>query len=66
MARAEPRAWPNLIVVTAGSTTSQGVRGGQATGVTLTEDDALAIQGNPAVQAAAATWGSTMQVVHGN
>ncbi len=57
----------NLIVVTAGSTNPQGVRGGQATGVTLTEDDALAIQREiPAVQAAAATWGRTMQVVHGS
>ena len=57
----------NLIVVTAGSTKSQGVRAGQATGVTLTEDDALAMQSEiPAIQAAAATWASTMQVVHGN
>ena len=57
----------NLIVVTAGSTNPQGVRGGQATGVTLTEDDALAIQREiPAVQAAAATWGRTMHVVHGS
>ena len=57
----------NLIVVTAGSKMSQGVRAGQATGVTLTEDDALAMQSEiPAIQAAAATWASTMQVVHGN
>ena len=57
----------NLIVVTAGTIKSQGVRAGQATGVTLTEDDALAMQSEiPAIQAAAATWASTMQVVHGN
>jgi putative ABC transport system permease protein len=57
----------NLIVVSAGTIKSQGVRAGQATGVTLTEDDALAMQSEiPAIQAAAATWASTMQVVHGN
>jgi putative ABC transport system permease protein len=57
----------NLVLVTAGSTTTRGVRSGQGTRVTLTEDDALALQREiPAVQAAAATWGRTMQVVHGN
>jgi len=57
----------NLIIATAGSKTSSGLRGGQGSQVTLTEDDATAIQGQlPAVQAAAPTAGSTMQVVHGN
>ena len=57
----------NLILVTAGSTTTRGVRGGQGSGVTLTEDDAIALQREiPAVQAAAPTWGRAMHVVHGN
>jgi putative ABC transport system permease protein len=57
----------NLIIATAGSKTSSGLRGGQGSQVTLTEDDATAIQRQlPAVQAAAPTSGSTMQVVHGN
>jgi MacB-like periplasmic core domain len=44
----------NLIIATAGSRTSSGVRGGQGSQVTLTEDDAIAIQRQiPAVQAAA-------------
>jgi len=55
----------NLIIVTAGSTTSSGVRGGGGSNVTLTEDDAIAMQRElPAVQAAAATWGRAMHVVH--
>jgi putative ABC transport system permease protein len=57
----------NLIVVTAASTRTGGVRAGQGTHVSLTEDDAAAIQREiPAVQAAAATWGRGMQVVAGN
>jgi putative ABC transport system permease protein len=57
----------NLILVTAGSINSRGVRGGGGTLVTLTEDDAVAIQRQiTAVQAAAPTVGRTMQVVHGN
>jgi putative ABC transport system permease protein len=55
----------NLVVVTAGSATNRGVRGGGGSNVTLTEDDAMALQREiPAVQAAAPTWGSTRQVVH--
>jgi putative ABC transport system permease protein len=58
----------NLIIATAGSRTSRGVRGGQGSQVTLTEDDAIAIQHQiPAVQAAAPASGHTpMQVVHRN
>jgi len=58
----------NLIIVTAGSRSSSGVRGGQGSQVTLTEDDAIAIQHQvPAVQAAAPASGHTpMQVVHRN
>jgi putative ABC transport system permease protein len=56
----------NLLIVVNGTTNVGGTRGGQGTHVTLTEDDALALQREiPAVQAAAATWGRTMQVVHG-
>jgi putative ABC transport system permease protein len=56
----------NLVLVTAGSITTRGVRSGQGIRVTLTEDDAIALQREiPAVQAAAATWGRTMHVVHG-
>jgi putative ABC transport system permease protein len=57
----------NLILVVAGSATTQGVRSGGGSNVTLTEDDALALQREiPAVQAAAASWGRNMHVVHGN
>ena len=57
----------NLLLVVAGSTSSQGVRGGGGTLVTLTDDDALAIQREiSAVQAAAPTLGRRMQVVHDN
>jgi putative ABC transport system permease protein len=58
----------NLIIATAGSRTSSGVRGGQGSQVTLTGDDAIAIQHQiPAVQAAAPASGHTpMQVVHRN
>ncbi|HEX6212167.1 MAG TPA: ABC transporter permease [Methylomirabilota bacterium] len=57
----------NLMLVVAGSATTRGVRSGGGSNVTLTEDDALALQREiPAVQAAAATWGRNMHVVHGN
>jgi putative ABC transport system permease protein len=57
----------NLMLVVAGSATTRGVRSGGGSNVTLTEDDALALQHEiPAVQAAAATWGRNMHVVHGN
>ncbi|MGH7390575.1 MAG: ABC transporter permease [Candidatus Rokuibacteriota bacterium] len=57
----------NLIIVLPGSTTAGGVRGGQGSRLTVTEDDAIAIPREiPAVQAAAPTSRGTMQVVHGN
>jgi putative ABC transport system permease protein len=57
----------NLLIVVASSTTTGGARGGQGTHVTLTEDDAIALQREvPAVQAAAASWGMAMHVVHGS
>ena len=57
----------NLVLVAAGSATTRGVRSGGGSNVTLTEDDAIALQREiPAVQAAAATWGRTMHVVHDN
>jgi putative ABC transport system permease protein len=57
----------NLVVVTAGSAATRGARGGQGTNVTLTEDDAVALQREiPAVQVAAPTWGRNMHVVQGN
>jgi len=57
----------NLIIVTAGSTTVRGARGGGGSHVTLTEDDAIAIQWEvPAVQAAAPAAPSIMHVVHEN
>jgi putative ABC transport system permease protein len=57
----------NQIVVLSGSITASGVRLGQGSHVTLTEDDALALQREiPAVQAAAPTASRNMQVVYGN
>src|SRR5512145_1838039 len=45
----------NLLIVVNGTTNVGGARGGQGAHVTLTEDDALALQREiPAVQAAAA------------
>jgi len=57
----------NLIIVAPSSTNVAGVRGGGGSRLTVTEDDADAIQREiPAVQAAAPTSRGTMQVVHGN
>jgi putative ABC transport system permease protein len=58
----------NLLIVISNSVSApRGVRGGGGSGSTLTEDDAYAIQREiPAVQAAAPTLSSSMQVVHGN
>ena len=57
----------NLLVVVPGSTNIGGVRAGGGTRVTLTDDDAFAMQRElGAVQAAAPTLGRAMQVVHGN
>ena len=57
----------NLLIVISNSVNARGVRGGGGSGSTLTEDDAYAIQREiPAVQAAAPTLSSSMQVVQGN
>ena len=57
----------NLVLVRSSSTSIQGVRGGAGTRVTLTDEDAMAIQNEiAAVQAAAPTRGGTHQVIHGN
>jgi putative ABC transport system permease protein len=57
----------NLLLVVARSTNVAGVRGGGGTHVTLTDDDAFAMQRElPVVQAAAPTLGRGMHVVRGN
>ncbi len=57
----------NLLLLLSGSITSGGVRLGQGTQLTITEDDALAIQREvPSVQAAAPTIRGSGQVVSGN
>src|SRR5688500_5186842 len=54
----------NLITVSSNSTTIAGVRAGQGSRATLTDEDALAIQQEiGAVQAAAPTRGGTFQAV---
>ena len=57
----------NLIIVFSGSSTQGGIRLGQGTQLTITEDDAYAIQREvPAVQVAAPSSRGTVQVVYGN
>jgi putative ABC transport system permease protein len=57
----------NLIIARSGSTTTGGVRGGQGTQATVTEEDAAAIGREiPAVQVAAPISRGTTQVVYGN
>ena len=57
----------NLIVVLSGAITSGGVRLGTGTQLTITEDDAWAIQREiPQVQVAAPSMRGTGQVVYGN
>ncbi len=57
----------NLIIVLSGAITSGGVRLGQGTQLTITEDDAWAIQREiPSIQAAAPSMRGTGQVVYGN
>jgi putative ABC transport system permease protein len=57
----------NLIIARSGSTTTGGVRGGQGTQATVTEEDAAAIAREiPAVQVAAPISRGTTQVVYGN
>ncbi len=57
----------NLIIVLSGSTTSGGVRLGSGSQLTITEDDAWAIQHEvPDVQAAAPSVRAGSQVVYGN
>ncbi|MBI4608216.1 MAG: ABC transporter permease [Candidatus Rokubacteria bacterium] len=57
----------NLIIILSGTVTSGGVRLGHGTQLTITEDDAWAIQREiPSVQAAAPSMRGTGQVVYGN
>jgi putative ABC transport system permease protein len=57
----------NLIIVLSGSVTTGGVRIGQGSQLTITEDDAAAIAREiPAVQVAAPSMRGTAQVVFGN
>ncbi len=57
----------NLIIVLSGSTTSGGIRLGQGSQLTITEEDSLAIAREiPAVQASAPSMRGTAQVVYGN
>jgi putative ABC transport system permease protein len=57
----------NLIIVLSGSVTSGGIRMGQGTQLTITEDDAAAIAREiPAVQVTAPVNRGTAQVVYGN
>jgi putative ABC transport system permease protein len=57
----------NLIIVLSGSTTSGGIRLGQGSRLTITEEDALAIGRDiPAVQASAASMRGPAQLVFGN
>jgi putative ABC transport system permease protein len=57
----------NLIIVLSGSVTSSGIRVGTGSQLTITEDDAYAIQREiPAIQVAAPSTRGTAQVVYGN
>jgi len=57
----------NLIIVLSGSVSTGGIRLGQGTQLTITEDDAYAIQREiPSVQAAAPSSRGTAQIVYGN
>ncbi len=57
----------NLIIVLSGSVTSGGIRLGQGTQLTISEDDAYAIQREiPAVQVAAPANRGSAQIVYGN
>jgi putative ABC transport system permease protein len=57
----------NLIIVLSGSTTQGGIRLGQGSQLTITEDDAAAIAREiPAVQGAAPSMRGNAQVVYGN
>ena len=57
----------NLVVVLSGSTTAGGIRMGQGSQLTITEDDALAIGREiAAVQASAPSMRGSAQIVYGN
>jgi len=57
----------NLIIVLSGSMTSSGIRLGQGSQLTITEEDAAALAREiPAVQASAPSMRGTAQVVYGN
>jgi putative ABC transport system permease protein len=57
----------NLIIVLSGSTSAGGVRMGQGSQLTITEEDSLAIAREvPAVQASAPSMRGSAQIVYGN
>jgi putative ABC transport system permease protein len=57
----------NIIIILSGSTTASGIRMGSGSQLTITEDDAFAIQREiPAIQVAAPASRGTAQVVYGN
>jgi putative ABC transport system permease protein len=57
----------NVIIVLSGSTTAGGIRWGQGSRLTITEEDAVAIGRElPSVQAAAGSMRGSVQVVFGN
>jgi putative ABC transport system permease protein len=57
----------NLIIVLSGSTTAGGIRMGQGSQLTITEEDSVAIAREiPAVQASAPSMRGSAQVVYGN
>jgi putative ABC transport system permease protein len=57
----------NLIIILSGSTTSGGIRLGHGSQLTITEEDAWAIQREiPSIQAAAPSMRGTGQLVYGN
>src|SRR5207302_8040731 len=57
----------NLIIVLSGSTTAGGIRMGQGSQLTITEEDSAAIAREvPAVQASAPSMRGSAQVVYGN
>jgi putative ABC transport system permease protein len=57
----------NLIIVLSGSTTAGGIRMGQGSQLTITEEDSLALAREvPQVQASAPSMRGTAQVVYGN
>ena len=61
------RLGPNLIIILSGSTTTSGIRVGQGSQLTITEEDAAAIAREiSAVQVTGSTMRGTAQIVYGN